>query len=59
MGKEILFPTQEDPLDFVIGEIPREDIAEQHERARLVIADLEDIFYSAVIRAIGDTFGGD
>ena len=56
MGKELVFPTQEDPLEWIIGDVPKEDIAEQHERARLVMADLEDIFYSAMIRAVGDVF---
>lgn len=35
------------------------DIAYQHEMARLVMADLEDIMCSAVVRAISDTFGGE
>ena len=60
MGKEIIFPTQEDPLEMIIGQENYEiDIAKQHEQARLVMADLEDLFYSAVVKAGGDLFGND
>lgn len=44
---------------MVIGQIPEYNIAEKHEMARLVMADLEDLFYSAIVRAIGDVFGSD
>ena len=57
MGKEIIFPTQEDPLEMIIGQDNHEiDIAKQHEQARIVMADLEDLFYSAVAKAVGDLF---
>ena len=57
MGKEIVFPTQEDPLEMIIGQENHEiDIAKQHEQARIAMADLEDLFYSAVCRAISDMF---
>ena len=60
MGKEIVFPTQEDPLEMIIGQDNHEiDIAKQHEQARIVMADLEDLFYSAVAKAVGDLFGND
>ncbi|MGL5956789.1 MAG: hypothetical protein ACRC0X_09390 [Brevinema sp.] len=59
MGQDIVLP-QEVPLeDRIIGKEYDRDVANQHEMARLVMADLEDIFYSAVCRAISDTFGGE
>lgn len=48
--------------DRIIGKeynYENKDIAKLHEMARLVIADLEDIFYSAVSRAISDCFKGE
>jgi len=53
-----LFIEEDNPLNMIIGQegIGRMSVADQHEQARLVMADLEDIMYSAVVRAISDCF---
>lgn len=41
---------------MIIGKIKEPDISRLHEQTRLAMADLEDIMYSAMCRAISDCF---
>ncbi|SFB88553.1 hypothetical protein SAMN02745150_01191 [Brevinema andersonii] len=58
LGEELILP-RNNPLDYVIGQDTREDkdMFSQHERARLVMAEWEDIIFSAVVRALAACLG--